>query len=278
MLTVAGRLVGGMEKTLPSEAKQRAARITARANMTGLDTVIPSARPIMTGTNEIAIPKAKEAKTFPAIMVSNLTGQDIRRADATLEGRLPNYDYPVDTRKKFIMENGWFNTGRSFIKAILCLLAARRPRSFLDNAEVNISNDWLKQANSRNYHHFFPRAYLKRQGEDDYWANHIGNITLVDEFLNKREIRDKKPSVYMRNFQRQNPDLTRAMRTHLIGLDEFGVWDDDYKRFLDQRCAAFARELSSKVIRRDIDERGQVPTFDDFEEIEVAERETVETA
>jgi len=81
----------------------------------------------------------------------------------------------------------------------------------------------------------------------------------------------------MRKFQRQNRDLARTMRTHLIDLDEFGVWDDDYKRFLDRRCAAFARELSSKVIRRDIDERGQVPTFDDFEEIEVAEREMVET-
>ena len=32
------------------------------------------------------------------------------------------------------------------------------------HAEVNISNDWLKQANSRNYHHFFPKAYLRRQG------------------------------------------------------------------------------------------------------------------
>jgi len=204
--------------------------------------------------------------------------QDIKRVDAILEGQLPNYDYPVDTKKKFIKENGWFNTGRSFIKAILCLLAARRPRSFLDNAEVNINNDWLKQANSRNYHHFFPRAYLKRQGVDAYWANHIGNITLVDEFLNKREIRDKKPSQYMRTFQRRNPDLARTMRTHLIGLDEFGVWDDNYERFLNKRCTTFARELSSKVIRRDIDERGQVPTFDDFEEIEGAERETAETA
>jgi hypothetical protein len=80
MFTVAGRLVGGMEKTLPSEAKQRAARITARANMTGLDTVTPRAIPMMMGTSEIAVPKAKEAKIFPAIMVSNLIGQDIRRS------------------------------------------------------------------------------------------------------------------------------------------------------------------------------------------------------
>ena len=204
--------------------------------------------------------------------------QDIRRVDAILEGRMPNYDYPVDTSTKFVRENGSFNTGRSFIKAILCVLAARRPKSFLDNAEVNISNDWLKRANSRNYHHYFPRAFLKRQGVDDNQANHVANITLVDEFLNKKEIRDKRPSVYMRKFQRVNSRLDDTMRAHLISLDGFGVWSDDYERFLSRRCAAIARALSSKVIRQDIDDRGQVPTFDDFEEIEVAERETLEGA
>jgi len=203
---------------------------------------------------------------------------DIRRVDAILNGRMPTYDYPVDTTKKFVAENGWFSTGRSFIKAILCVLAAQRPRSFLDNAEVNISNDWLKQANSRNYHHFFPKAYLRRQGADDGLANHIGNITLVDDYLNKREIRDRKPSEYMRKFKRSNPEILRTMRTHLIDLDKFGVWENDYDRFLDRRCAAIARQLSSKVIRRDIDDRGQIPTFDDFEEVEVADREAVEIA
>ena len=203
---------------------------------------------------------------------------DIRRVDAILDGRVPTYDYPVDTTKEFVLRNGWFSTGRSFIKAILCILAAQRPRSFLDNADVYISNDWLKQANSRNYHHFFPRAYLRRRGVDDGLANHIGNITLVDDYLNKREIRDRKPSEYMGKFKRSNPDLARTMRTHLIDPDKFGVWENDYERFLDRRCAAIAKQLSARVIRRDIDDRGQGPAFDDFEEIEVAEREAVEAA
>jgi hypothetical protein len=201
---------------------------------------------------------------------------DIRRVDAILAEQAPSYDYAVDTRKDFIQENGSFSTGRSFIKAILCVLAAQRPRSFLDNAEVNINNDWLKQANSRNYHHFFPKAYLRRQGVDADAANHIGNITLVDDYLNKREIRDRKPSEYMRKFKRANPDIVGTMRTHLIDLDKFGVWENEYDRFLDRRCAAIAKELSSRVTRRDVDERGQVPTLDDFEEVEVADREVLE--
>ena len=203
---------------------------------------------------------------------------DMRRVDDILAGRVPDYDYPVDTSKEFILENGSFSTGRSFIKAILCLLAARRPRSFLDDAEVNISNDWLKQANSRNYHHFFPRAHLRREGIGDDLANHIGNITLVDDYMNKREIRDRKPSDYMGKFKKSNPNLQSTMATHLIKTDTFGIWDNDYERFLNRRCAAIARKLSSKITHRDIDERGQIPTFDDFEEIQVAEREGVEAS
>ncbi len=202
--------------------------------------------------------------------------QDIRRVDTIIKGNRPKYDYPINTQKDFIMENGWFNTGRSFVKAILCLLASQRPRSFLDNSEVFISNDWLKRANSRNYHHFFPRAYLKRQGESEYWVNHIGNITLVDDYLNKGRIRDKRPSVYMKEFLKQNTELHQAMKTHLINPDRYGVWDDDYERFLDMRCARFSRALSSRIIHQDVDDLGQVPSDDDIEEIEVAEREAIE--
>jgi hypothetical protein len=80
MLTVAGRLVGGMEKTLPNEAKQRDAKIIARAKITGFDTVTPRARPITIVTSEIAVPKTKEASTSPKIIASSLTGQDINRS------------------------------------------------------------------------------------------------------------------------------------------------------------------------------------------------------
>ncbi len=77
MLTVDGRFVGGMEKTLPSEAKQKAARIIARAKTRGLDMVIPRKRPSTMGTREIPSPKIKDARISPRIIVSVFTGQDI---------------------------------------------------------------------------------------------------------------------------------------------------------------------------------------------------------
>ena len=132
---------------------------------------------------------------------------------------------------------------------------------------VNISNYWLKQANSKNYHHFFPRTYLERQGVDENKINNIINITIVDDYLNKREIRAKPPSTYMKTFANENPDLADTMRTHLItNLDDFGIWSDDYELFLGQRALAISRELQKRIISRDIDEHGQVSREDDFEE------------
>jgi hypothetical protein len=108
--------------------------------------------------------------------------QDIKRIDQILNGRLPKYDFAVDTSTDFIIDNGWFSANRSFVKAILCLMAYNEPKSFNDNGIVRMNNNWLKQANTRNYHHFFPRAYLRKQREDEFFINHIVNITIVDDF------------------------------------------------------------------------------------------------
>ena len=197
--------------------------------------------------------------------------QDIRKIDEILEGKLPSYETSIDTSENFIRQNSWFATGRSYIKAILCVLAHKQPKSFVDDSVVTISNDWLKRSNSKNYHHFFPKAYLKKQDLADVDINHIANITIVDDFLNKRLIRDKSPDRYMQDFAKKNPDLDRTMRSHLIRLDSYGVWENDYEKFIRRRCKAISRELAKRVIRQDIDELGQAVHTDDYEEAEYEE-------
>lgn len=197
-------------------------------------------------------------------------GQDIRRIDRILKGKLPNYDYGVDTSPKFVLKNGYFNAGRSFIKAILCIYAHHEPKSFIDDSLVRISNDWLKQANSKNYHHFFPKAFLGKDENRPYAEiNHIANITIVDDFLSKRQIRDKAPSVYMRQFEKKNPRLAKTMRTHLIRLERSGIWRDDYDTFLDMRCRLISAELKKRIIPREIDQAGQATVSEPIEEEEV---------
>lgn len=173
--------------------------------------------------------------------------QDIKKIETILRGKQPKYDWDVDTSVDYIKSNGYFATGRAYIKTILGLLASKGPLSFHNNGKVNVSNDWLKQANSKNYHHFFPRGFMKDK-EDSWWVNHIVNITLVDEHLNKGKIRAKAPSKYIAEFEKANPDIAKALSSHFIGLESFGIRDDNYDVFFEKRCARLSKALEAKIV------------------------------
>lgn len=180
--------------------------------------------------------------------------QDVRRVDQIIAGDLPRYDFPGAVTPDFIWENGGFGTSRAFIKAILCLLASREPVSFADGSKVVLGNEWLIQANSKNYHHFFPRAYLRKKDWQEWAANHIANITIVSAYENKVKFRDKAPSTYMRTIgEPGDAELARRMKTHLIDPDRYGVWDNDYEKFTDMRCKSIARELNKLILPQPAD-------------------------
>ncbi len=193
---------------------------------------------------------------FSNALESKLT-QDIKCIDDILNGVQPIYDYQIDISYDTLVGKGYFSAGSAFIKGLLCILAYHEPKSFADNAKVLIANDWLRQVNSKNYHHFFPRAYMRKQHpEIEYWrVNHIANITIVDDFLNKRSIRDRAPYKYMDDFKKKNPDrIDEAMETHMISLaPEYGVFTDDYEAFFEYRMKRFNEELKKRVILGKLD-------------------------
>lgn len=196
--------------------------------------------------------------------VESKLAQDIKRIDKIISGELPSYDWAIDPSVEFITDNGEFRTGRSYIKAILCILTSLQPRSFGDYDHiVNVSNDWLHRSDSKNYHHFFPKAYLKKNKEWKDWANHIANITIVDDHLNKREIGAKPPSSYMKQFSK-NERLGDTMKTHLIGdLHDFGVSENNYDLFFDKRLERISREIKKRIIKQSIDKNRQENIVDD---------------
>jgi hypothetical protein len=196
--------------------------------------------------------------------VESKLAQDIKRIDKILGDKLPNYDWPINSSPEFIKNNGWFSASRSYVKAILCIYAYHQPKSFIDDSLVNISNYWLKQANSKNYHHFFPRAYLTKLNKDERMINHIANITIVDDFLNKREIKDKPPSKYMGKFNRENKHLSETMKSHLIDdMDDFGIWTDNYELFFEKRVERISKEIEKNIIPQEIDGKPQADLIDD---------------
>jgi hypothetical protein len=129
----------------------------------------------------------------------------------------------------------------------LCLFASKTPQRFDNNTPLNLQNDNMARANSKNYHHFFPQAYLEKTGRG-LRKNIVMNITLIDLALNQQIIRDKAPSVYMAKWKTggidENSELAKTMTTHFIDdLDGFGVWKDDYDKFIQQRGKLVWSEL-----------------------------------
>jgi hypothetical protein len=195
--------------------------------------------------------------------------QDIAKIDKIIAGELPKYEWAVNVNREFVETHGWFSTGKSFIKAILCLYAKQKPKSFDNNLDVIIDNSWLKIATSKNYHHFFPKSWLKKNAKnwEDFYVNHIVNITIVDGFLNKNVIRAKSPSTYMKDFNKKNDELVTTMKTHFIDVDKDGIWDNNYEAFYHNRLDRITKALSKFIIPQEASFEA-LEIYEDTEEME----------
>ena len=170
--------------------------------------------------------------------------QDIASINLFLKKRPRFYrDIRVDLGSEESLIDTNFSTSNSFCKAVLCLLAYRQPKDFQDNSTVILDNSSLKRANSKNYHHFFPKAYLKKN--DVPGENSLMNITFASERPNKHKIRDRAPSDYIGAFGKDNPDIKKALDSHFIGIEGFGIENDDYETFLKARAKRIFGELKS---------------------------------
>jgi len=190
--------------------------------------------------------------------------QDIKRIEKILNTERPDFgDIKVylDSPQALIDTN--FSAGNSYCKAVLCLLAYQEPKDFQDNGKVILDNSWLKVASSRNYHHFFPKAYLKDKTPLN--SNSLVNITFVSDHLNKRKIGAKSPSTYINDFQDENNDINKALNSHFIDLEGFGIESNDYDIFLQARAKAIYTELKSRI-----ELSHKVPANEEIEELILA--------
>lgn len=174
-------------------------------------------------------------------------GEDLNKMKTILLENFPDYatlDLVISKEK---IEATQFAPNNAFCKSVICLFAYQEPKSFDTNGVVILDNSNLKISSSRNYHHFFPKAYVKKHhlGKE---PNLIANITLIDGYSNKHVIGSKKPSEYIKNIQTTNPSLIQTLKTHLIDdLRTFGVFNDNYDFFVSQRSNMITDALNKKL-------------------------------
>ena len=173
-------------------------------------------------------------------------GEDLKKMLLIIKEKSPKYASDELTMSAEDIADTWFSAGNSYVKAILCLYASHKPHNFDDDSDVILDNTHLKIASSKNYHHFFPKAYLaKHQPSEE--PNVIANITLIDAASNNK-IRAKAPSFYVNEFKTTNKKLGASLSSHLIGTPkEFGILTDDYDTFISKRSQAIADSLNEHL-------------------------------
>lgn len=175
---------------------------------------------------------------------------DIKKVDLIIAGRRPFYtEFKLYINSAQDLRETDFSTGNAICKSILCILAYHEPKDFDTNGKVLLDNSYLKIASSKNYHHFFPRAFIRKQGSDAEtpYANSIVNITLVSAELNKKRISAKAPSVYLTDFADENSELKHTLSSHLIEMDDASVVQDDFTAFLKQRSEVLYAEILKRI-------------------------------
>jgi hypothetical protein len=172
---------------------------------------------------------------------------DLRRMEKILKDENPDYRGEEIKLSIELLEEKVFKTSDAFSKAILCLLAEFEPRSFETGNRVDLENAALKRISSKNYHHFFPKAFLAENGWSEYWANSVLNITIIEGQKNI-SIGKKAPSKYVPQLRRKNKQLDEILKTHLIDdVEGYGILEDDYETFLKKRGKKILSELNKRL-------------------------------
>lgn len=173
-------------------------------------------------------------------------GQDLSSMRSFAEGRTS--DLPVDTPlnvTKFMESN--FSLRNASSKAFALMLAAAKPLSLFDGAPIDASKA-LAVANRLEFHHIFPREFVKPFGYSSEQINRFANICMLNLDGN-RAISDTRPSKYLTTVADQlGADLSTVLRSNLISRHAWeAAINEDYEEFLRIRTddlALAAAELA----------------------------------
>ncbi|MER5929363.1 DUF262 domain-containing protein [Streptomyces sp. NPDC002054] len=141
-----------------------------------------------------------------------------------------------------------FSRSNSPTKLLILLMSHKEPVDL--NTGLRIDTDKaLAGQNDKQFHHFFPKAFLRRNGVSAQRANACGNLVMLSAITNNN-ISDYPPSVYLRDhIDWHGEEKVRArLRTNLIEEDAYqAALRDDYDEFLRARSETLHRLLMELI-------------------------------
>lgn len=137
-------------------------------------------------------------------------------------------NFTCNIKKEFFIENK-FDLSTVNTKVFVLALANLKPRSFISGNSVGL-DDVLKTCNRNEFHHIFPKNYLKKNGEKHQIINALANLCFLSSADNQK-IKDKEPSQYKALLPQDK--IAEILTSHGAPKDAL---DLTYKVFIEKRA------------------------------------------
>jgi hypothetical protein len=135
-----------------------------------------------------------------------------------------------------------FRLNKALSKTFTLVLAVNLPMSLLDGTKINLQ-DALSMVNKIEFHHIFPKAYLKTQGYNNSKIDANTNICMLN-LGNNRAISDTKPSIYFKEIcDNLGSNKFEVLKSQLISVEAYkAALNDDFNTFCNERSISIQEE------------------------------------
>lgn len=131
-----------------------------------------------------------------------------------------------------------FRSNSATSKMLALMLGHQTPLDLKTGQKIDVAKS-LSWSNDKEFHHFFPKAYLARRGFTPRRGNSIANIVLLTSISNI-EIKDKAPSEYLSEIGAAVgvDELRNRLASALVDDAAYAAaLSNDYEAFLGARAA-----------------------------------------
>ena len=124
------------------------------------------------------------------------------------------------------------------------LLSQNEPLNLLNGTRVDVGNA-LSKYNLKEYHHIFPRAFLKKKEVETQKINSLCNFCFLPADSNKK-IANKSPSEYIFGVV-PTDEYSKILNSNLMPLKKEVYSKNQYDEFLTQRAQLILKCLDEKI-------------------------------
>lgn len=135
-----------------------------------------------------------------------------------------------------------FRVAAAATKTFVLMLSNNSPKSLLSGKHLDLDRV-LQKYNRSEFHHIYPRAFLRDQGYDDQLINSLANFCFLSGAEN-RSIGRKKPSVYFKEIAENGDDLNERLASAFCEIQDF---NDQYDEFFAARIVRL-RDFAVKLL------------------------------